>query len=117
MEHRPSEVLLTEFLAALSLGTDLGMGHPMEHVLRQSFLALRLGERLGLDASTKQVLVAFLVIRCHDAAAGSRSCQTVRSRKGFAMVAARSYEPAPTSCDGVLADRLDVPPTRHCRVR
>lgn len=30
-------VRLTELLAALSLGTDLGMGHPMEHVLRQSF--------------------------------------------------------------------------------
>ncbi len=39
---------LTELLAALSLGTDLGMGHPMEHVLRQSFIALRLAERVWI---------------------------------------------------------------------
>ena len=31
-----SGVRLTELLAALSLGTDLGLGHPMEHVLRQT---------------------------------------------------------------------------------
>ena len=35
-------VSMPELLAALSLGTDLGMGHPMEHVLRQTYLALRL---------------------------------------------------------------------------
>ena len=33
----------------LSLGTDLGMGQPMEHVLRQSLIALRLSDRIGLD--------------------------------------------------------------------
>ena len=47
---------LTELLAALSLGTDLGMGHPMEHVLRQSFISLRLADRLGLDASAREVV-------------------------------------------------------------
>ena len=51
-----SGVRLTELLAALSLGTDLGMGHPMEHVLRQSFMALRLAERLGLDACEREVV-------------------------------------------------------------
>ena len=55
-DTQPSGVRLTELLAALSLGTDLGMGHPMEHVLRQSFLALRLAERLGLDASEREVV-------------------------------------------------------------
>jgi hypothetical protein len=49
-------VRLTELLAALSLGTDLGMGHPMEHVLRQSFLALRLAERLGLAPAEREVV-------------------------------------------------------------
>jgi HD-GYP domain-containing protein (c-di-GMP phosphodiesterase class II) len=49
-------VCLTELLAALSLGTDLGMGHPMEHVLRQSFLALRLAERLGLRPEELKVV-------------------------------------------------------------
>jgi HD domain len=37
----------------ISLGTDLGMGHPTEHMLRQSLIALRLAERLGLDDSTR----------------------------------------------------------------
>jgi HD-GYP domain-containing protein (c-di-GMP phosphodiesterase class II) len=52
----PSGVRLTQLLAALSLGTDLGMGHPMEHVLRQSVIALRLAEQLGLDQSARQVV-------------------------------------------------------------
>ena len=42
-------VRLAELVAALSLGVDLGFGQPMEHVLRQCLIALRLAERLGLD--------------------------------------------------------------------
>ena len=38
---------LAELVAALSLGIDLGFGQPMEHVLRQCLIALRLAERLG----------------------------------------------------------------------
>jgi hypothetical protein len=34
---------LAELVAALSLGVDLGFGQPMEHVLRQCLIALRLG--------------------------------------------------------------------------
>src|SRR4051794_3346450 len=40
---------LAELVAALSLGIDLGFGQPMEHVLRQSMIALRLAEAAGLD--------------------------------------------------------------------
>ncbi len=47
---------LGELLAALSLGTDLGMGQPMEHVLRQSLIALRLAERMGLGESDREVV-------------------------------------------------------------
>ena len=36
---------LAELVAALSLGIDLGFGQPMEHVLRQCLIALRLAER------------------------------------------------------------------------
>jgi hypothetical protein len=53
---RPAGVRLTELLAALSLGTDLGMGHPMEHVLRQSLIALRLADRVGLDGTERAVV-------------------------------------------------------------
>ena len=40
----------------ISLGTDLGMGQSMEHVMRQSVIALRLAERLGLDEETRAVV-------------------------------------------------------------
>src|SRR5438876_1295051 len=39
---------LAEFLAALSLATDLGMGQPLEQALRTCLIALTLGQRLGL---------------------------------------------------------------------
>jgi hypothetical protein len=41
-------VRLAELVAALSLGIDLGFGQPMEHVLRQCLIALRLAEAMGL---------------------------------------------------------------------
>ena len=47
---------LAELLAMISLGTDLGMGQPMEHAMRQSLIALRLAERLGLDETTRAVV-------------------------------------------------------------
>ena len=43
-----SDLRLAEFLAALSLATDLGMGQPLEQALRTCLIALALGERLGL---------------------------------------------------------------------
>jgi HD-GYP domain-containing protein (c-di-GMP phosphodiesterase class II) len=50
--ERPG-VRRAELVGALSLATDLGLGQPMEHVLRSSVLALRLGERAGLDNSQR----------------------------------------------------------------
>ncbi len=61
-------VRLAEVVAALSLGVDLGFGQPMEHVLRQCLIALRLGERIGLDDEERAVVyyVALLVsVGCH----------------------------------------------------
>jgi HD-GYP domain-containing protein (c-di-GMP phosphodiesterase class II) len=42
-------VRLAEIVAALSLGVDLGFDQPMEHVLRQCLIALRLAERVGVE--------------------------------------------------------------------
>jgi HD-GYP domain-containing protein (c-di-GMP phosphodiesterase class II) len=39
-------------IAALSLATDLGIGVPLEHGLQSTLLAIRLGERLGVDSDT-----------------------------------------------------------------
>jgi hypothetical protein len=46
-------VRLAELVAALSLGIDLGFGQPMEHVLRQCLIALRLAEATGLDGEQR----------------------------------------------------------------
>src|SRR5207248_2021911 len=62
------QVRLAELVAALSLGIDLGFGQPMEHVLRQCLIALRLAERFGLDEQERAVVyyTALLVnIGCH----------------------------------------------------
>src|SRR2546426_7378847 len=48
-----SHLRLAELVAALSLGIDLGFGQPMEHVLRQCLIALRVAERLGLEDETR----------------------------------------------------------------
>lgn len=41
---------LSELIAGLSLSTDLALGQPMEHVLRACLIAVRVAQRMGLDA-------------------------------------------------------------------
>ena len=63
-----AHVRLAELVAALSLGIDLGFGQPMEHVLRQCLIALRLAERLGLadDERVAVYYTALLInVGCH----------------------------------------------------
>jgi response regulator RpfG family c-di-GMP phosphodiesterase len=63
-----AHVRLAELVAALSLGIDLGFGQPMEHVLRQCLIALRLAEGLGLDEEQRAVVyyTALLInVGCH----------------------------------------------------
>ena len=40
---------MAELVGTLTLATDLGLGQPMEHCLRSTLLALRLGERAKID--------------------------------------------------------------------
>jgi HD-GYP domain-containing protein (c-di-GMP phosphodiesterase class II) len=63
-----AHVRLAELVAALSLGVDLGFGQPMEHVLRQCLISLRLAERLDLDEQARgDVYYTALLINvaCH----------------------------------------------------
>ncbi len=50
------ELRLAELVAAFSLGTDLGLGQPMEHVLRSWRIAAGLGARIGFDESERAAL-------------------------------------------------------------
>src|SRR5687767_13586595 len=45
-----------ELLASLSLAVDLGLGQPMEHVLRQTVIATRLADHAGLDTETREAV-------------------------------------------------------------
>jgi HD-GYP domain-containing protein (c-di-GMP phosphodiesterase class II) len=46
------KIRAAEVMAALSLATDLGIGASLEHGLQSTLVAMRLGERLGVDAET-----------------------------------------------------------------
>jgi hypothetical protein len=62
------QVRLAELVATLSLGIDLGFGQPIEHVLRQCLIALRLAERAGLDEGGRAAVyyTSLLVnVGCH----------------------------------------------------
>lgn len=54
MSDEPSagRVRTAEIVAALCLATDLAMGFPFEHGLHATQIAMRLGERLGIDPQT-----------------------------------------------------------------
>jgi HD-GYP domain-containing protein (c-di-GMP phosphodiesterase class II) len=61
-------VRLAELVAALSLGIDLGFAQPMEHVLRQCLIALRISGRVGLDDHRRAAVyyTALLInVGCH----------------------------------------------------
>ena len=52
-----SGVRVTDLLGVRSsFGADLGLGHPTEHVLRQTYIALHLAERLAMDEQKREVV-------------------------------------------------------------
>jgi HD-GYP domain-containing protein (c-di-GMP phosphodiesterase class II) len=62
------ELRLAELVAALSLGIDLGFDQPMEHVLRQTVIALRIADRIGMPDTQRATLYysSLLVnVACH----------------------------------------------------
>jgi HD-GYP domain-containing protein (c-di-GMP phosphodiesterase class II) len=46
------QVRTAEVVGALCLATDLGLGLPLEHGLKSTLVAMRIAERLGVDAAT-----------------------------------------------------------------
>jgi HD-GYP domain-containing protein (c-di-GMP phosphodiesterase class II) len=51
-----SGLRLADLVASFSLATDLGLGQPMDHVLRSWAIAARLGEHLGLPPADRGAL-------------------------------------------------------------
>ena len=83
---RGSGVRLAELVAALSLATDLGLGQPQEHVLRQTVIARRLAAAAGLpgDQQTAVFYVSLLawvgcVSDCHELATWFGDDQRMRA--------------------------------------
>jgi HD-GYP domain-containing protein (c-di-GMP phosphodiesterase class II) len=94
-------VRLAELVASLSLGIDLGFGQPMEHVLRQCLIALRLGELLGLDEAERATIyyTALLVnVGCH-----SDAHEQARWFGDDIALKATKYDHEPFSVSDVLA--------------
>lgn len=61
-------IRLAELVASLSLGIDLGFGQPMEHILRQCLIALRIAEDMGLgdeERSTVYYTALLTNVGCH----------------------------------------------------
>src|SRR5512144_830098 len=54
--ERDSGVKLPELTGAFSLAIDLGLGQPMEHVLRSWRIAARLGDHLGVEPDHRGAL-------------------------------------------------------------
>ena len=63
-----ASIRLAELVAALSLGVDLGFGQPMEHVLRQCRIALRIADQVDIGDDERAVVyyTALLInVGCH----------------------------------------------------
>ena len=56
----PTRTRLAELVATISLGTDLGLGQPMQHVIRQTIIALEAGRYVP------SLLLAFRIARVFD---------------------------------------------------
>lgn len=55
-------------MAVLSLGVDLGLGQPMEHMLRQCVIALDVAQRMDLDEAETEIVyfvALFAFVGCH----------------------------------------------------
>lgn len=56
MTDAGGRVRLSELVAALSLATDLGLGQPQQHIIRQTLIALRVAELVGLSQDERAAI-------------------------------------------------------------
>ena len=109
-QREPAPVRLAELVAALSLGIDLGFGQPMEHVLRQCLIALRLVR--ARSASTKTSARSSTTRRCSSTSAATPT-RTSR-RKWFGDdIALQGHEVRPRPVQLARHDRDAAPDRRR----
>ncbi|MFN2588646.1 MAG: HD domain-containing phosphohydrolase [Actinomycetota bacterium] len=111
-----TEVRLAELLAGLSLVVDLGLGQPLEHVLRQTLIAIRLGELLGLSEEDRAV--SYYVALLAWVGCGSDSHELAMWFGDDLAWRAASYEVDPASSDALsflagAAAAVNPPLDRH----
>lgn len=53
VEDAPDTPSLAELVSTLSIASDLGMGRPVERVLRQTVIAMRLADAAGVDPAVR----------------------------------------------------------------
>jgi len=53
VEGEPATLSLAELVSTLSVASDLGMGRPVERVLRQTVIAMRLADAAGADPAVR----------------------------------------------------------------
>jgi hypothetical protein len=74
---------LAELVAAFSLATDLGLGQPMERVLRSWAIAARLGDHMGVERDDRGALFHVATLR------GWVAWRTIPARLGARRPAAQ----------------------------
>jgi hypothetical protein len=90
--RRSAGVRLSELMAARSFSTDLGLGQPMEHVLRSCLIALRLADRLDLDERQRAETYWVTLLARRPSADGHRPLPPAPHRLGAVGAAARPDE-------------------------
>jgi HD-GYP domain-containing protein (c-di-GMP phosphodiesterase class II) len=88
-------VTLAEVVASISLAADLGLGQPMDHVLRSCALATRFAERLGVDEATREA--TYWVTLFVSAGCTGQSFELARIFGDDLEFRAASYRAAPTT--------------------
>jgi HD-GYP domain-containing protein (c-di-GMP phosphodiesterase class II) len=114
-------VRAAEVIAALCLATDLGMGLPFEHGLHSTLIAMRLGDRLGIDAQTaSETYYACLLFYVGCTADAEISAETFRDETAlltyFTPVMFGSRAEAMAGIMRALAPPGNAPPVRAAQI-
>jgi len=104
-----------EVIAALSLATDLGIGVPLEHGLHSTLIAMRLGERLDVDAETASQTYYACLLFYVGCTANADVTAEIFGDDNAVTTYAHGHEHAGLVVGGPLWERLsDGPRSRGC---